>query len=132
VCQDTFLVYNWKSGAGLGGNLEWTQNWQAETSTIWFNLTVSGVTGIGKQKVQLAIGLELISLLPIEEKPIGDGALSWFFYFQSKAMSVENDFCKTFKSNRKKYNASVPQLCIRYVLQRGALPFRNPLHTNTF
>lgn len=51
-----FLTYNWKSGAGLGANLEWTQNWKAETTTLWLNPVLSGVTGLGSQRVQLAIG----------------------------------------------------------------------------
>lgn len=51
-----FLNYNWPSGAGLGGNFELTQNWTADQTTLWFNPTVSGVTSLGKQKVQLAAG----------------------------------------------------------------------------
>jgi hypothetical protein len=51
-----FLVYNWKTGAGVGANAEYTQNWQANTSTIYLNPTISGVTSFGKQKVQLAVG----------------------------------------------------------------------------
>lgn len=51
-----FFVYNWKSGAGLGGNFEWTRNWTAETNILWFNPTLSGVTTLGSQKVQLVIG----------------------------------------------------------------------------
>ena len=51
-----FFVRNWKSGAGIGGNFEWTVNWTAETSILWFNPVLSGVTAIGKQKVQLVIG----------------------------------------------------------------------------
>ncbi|GAA0879289.1 hypothetical protein GCM10009119_22570 [Algoriphagus jejuensis] len=51
-----FVVYNWKSGAGLGGNLEWTQNWESSSSTVWLNPVLSGVTSLGKQKTQLAIG----------------------------------------------------------------------------
>ena len=51
-----FFNYNWKSGAGLGGNFEITRNWKASTTTIWFNPTISGVTSLGKQKTQLAIG----------------------------------------------------------------------------
>ena len=54
-----FLTHNWKSGAGLGGSLELTQNWKANTTTLWFIPTISGVTSIGKQKVQLAIGPRL-------------------------------------------------------------------------
>jgi len=51
-----FLTYNWKSGAGLGANAEWTQNWKANTTTIFINPIISGVTSLGKQKVQLAVG----------------------------------------------------------------------------
>jgi hypothetical protein len=51
-----FFAYNWKSGAGLGFNMEYTQNWQASTSTIFLNPIITGVTGLGKQKVQLGIG----------------------------------------------------------------------------
>lgn len=54
-----FFVYNWKSGAGIGGNFEWTVNWPTETSVVWFNPILSGVTSLGKQKVQLAIGPRL-------------------------------------------------------------------------
>ena len=51
-----FFNYNWKSGAGIGGNFEITQNWEADTTVVWFNPTISGVTSLGKQKTQLAIG----------------------------------------------------------------------------
>jgi len=51
-----FFAFNWKSGAGLGGNFEWTRNWTAETSVLWFNPVLSGVTSLGSQKIQLAVG----------------------------------------------------------------------------
>lgn len=51
-----FINYNWKSGAGAGTNIEWTQNWQAGQSTIWLDPTVSVLSSFGKQKVQLAAG----------------------------------------------------------------------------
>lgn len=51
-----FLFYNWKTGAGLGTNVEYTQNWQANTSTVFINPLVNGVTAIGKQKIQLGVG----------------------------------------------------------------------------
>jgi hypothetical protein len=51
-----FFAYNWKSGAGLGGAFEWTQDWERSQSTIWFIPTISGLTSLGKQKVSLAIG----------------------------------------------------------------------------
>lgn len=51
-----FFTYNWKSGAGLGANFELTQNWKGETTTLWLNPILSGVTSLGTQKVQLAVG----------------------------------------------------------------------------
>ena len=54
-----FLVYNWKSGAGLGANMEWTQNWKASTATVWLNPTISAVTSLGKQKTQFVVGPRL-------------------------------------------------------------------------
>ena len=51
-----FFAYNWKSGAGIGCNFELTQNWEASTTTLWFNPNISGVTSLGKQKTQFAIG----------------------------------------------------------------------------
>ena len=51
-----FFAHNWKSGAGIGGNFEWTCNWTDDSNILWFNPVVNGVTSLGKQKVQLAIG----------------------------------------------------------------------------
>jgi len=51
-----FLVYNWKSGAGIGCNAEISQNWEASTTTAYFNPTISGVTKLGTQIVSLAVG----------------------------------------------------------------------------
>jgi len=51
-----FITYNWKSGSGLGANMELTQNWKSNTTSMWLNPTVSGLTSLGKQKVSLAIG----------------------------------------------------------------------------
>ena len=51
-----FVVYNWKSGAGLGLNSEITQNWEGRNTTAFINPTISGVTMLGKQIVSLAIG----------------------------------------------------------------------------
>ena len=51
-----FFNYNWKSGAGIGGNFEITQNWEANNTTVWFNPTISAVTSLGTQKTQFAIG----------------------------------------------------------------------------
>ncbi|TFG71361.1 MAG: transporter [Flavobacteriales bacterium] len=51
-----FFNYNWKSGAGVGGNFEITQNWKGNSTNIWFNPTISAVTSLGSQKTQLAVG----------------------------------------------------------------------------
>lgn len=54
-----FLSYNWKSGAGLGGNAEITQNWEGKTTSVFINPTISGITKLGTQTVSLAIGPRL-------------------------------------------------------------------------
>jgi len=51
-----FISYNWKSGAGVGANIEWTQNWKSSTSVVWLNPTLSAVTSLGDQKTQFVIG----------------------------------------------------------------------------
>jgi len=51
-----FFIMNFKSGAGLGVNSEMTQNWQASTFTAYINPSVSGVTKLGTQTVQLGLG----------------------------------------------------------------------------
>jgi hypothetical protein len=51
-----FVSYNWKTGAGIGGNFEISQNWGAKTTSVWLNPTLSAVTSIGKQKTQFVIG----------------------------------------------------------------------------
>ncbi|UCS92582.1 hypothetical protein KZP23_18085 [Echinicola marina] len=51
-----FVAYNWPSGAGAGFNFELTQNWQANSTVLWFNPNISGVTSLGKQKVQFVTG----------------------------------------------------------------------------
>src|SRR4051812_12088010 len=51
-----FLVYNWKSGAGLGVSAEVTQNWKASTTTAFIIPTVSAITRLGKQLAQVQVG----------------------------------------------------------------------------
>jgi hypothetical protein len=51
-----FLVYNWKSGAGIGLSSENTFNWEASSNTSYLIPSVTGVTKLGKQVVQLQIG----------------------------------------------------------------------------
>jgi hypothetical protein len=63
-----FLVYNWASGAGVGGNFELTQNWTSEQTTLWFNPTITGLTALGKQKVQLGAGPRFNLAAPSEAK----------------------------------------------------------------
>jgi hypothetical protein len=64
-----FFVYNWKSGAGLGGNFEITENWEGKTTTVFFNPTISGITQLGKQKVQLAVGPRIPIAMPEGIRP---------------------------------------------------------------
>ncbi len=51
-----FITHNWKSGAGLGINAELTENWHAGSFSGFINPTVSGVTKLGSQTVQLGLG----------------------------------------------------------------------------
>jgi hypothetical protein len=51
-----FLVYNWKTGAGVGLSSENTFNWEANSTSSYLVPTVTGVTKLGKQMVQLQIG----------------------------------------------------------------------------
>jgi hypothetical protein len=51
-----FFSHSFSSGASLGGNIEMTQNWQANTTLLFLNPVISGITKIGKQPIQMAIG----------------------------------------------------------------------------
>jgi hypothetical protein len=51
-----FLAYNWKSGAGITAQLDWTHNWSSGKSNVFFIPMFSGLTSFGKQKVSLAVG----------------------------------------------------------------------------
>jgi len=64
-----FFVYNWKSGAGLGGNFEITENWEGNSTAVFFNPTISGITQLGKQKVQLAVGPRIPVSVPAASRP---------------------------------------------------------------
>lgn len=66
-----FFTHNWKSGAGVSANFEITQNWEASTTTVWFNPAVSALTSLGKQKTQFSIGPQFNLAAP-------DGALADF------------------------------------------------------
>ncbi|WP_255515604.1 hypothetical protein [Flavobacterium sp. ZT3R18] len=64
-----FFVYNWKSGAGAGGNFEITQNWEGNVTAVYFNPTISGITKLGTQMVQLAIGPRIPVSVPEGSRP---------------------------------------------------------------
>ena len=51
-----FVTYNWKSGAGVGVNMELTQNWKGSTTVAWLNPILTSVTSLGEQKIQLVVG----------------------------------------------------------------------------
>jgi hypothetical protein len=51
-----FLNYNWKSGAGLGISSEIAQNWETSTTTAFIIPSISGITKLGQQIVQLNVG----------------------------------------------------------------------------
>lgn len=51
-----FVSYNWKSGAGVGINMELTRNWKGSTTVAWLNPIISAVTSLGEQKTQFVIG----------------------------------------------------------------------------
>lgn len=63
-----FFTFNWKTGAGIGGNFELTQNWKAKTTNLWLNPTLSAVTSLGKQKTQFVVGPRLNLTAPDNAK----------------------------------------------------------------
>lgn len=64
-----FFAHSFPSGASLGGNMEMTQNWQANTTLLFFNPTISGITKLGKQPVQMVIGPRIPLAGPDAAKP---------------------------------------------------------------
>jgi hypothetical protein len=66
---EPFVIYNWKSGAGVGGNFEITENWEGNSTTAFFNPTVSGITKLGTQMVQLSIGPRIPVSVPAGSRP---------------------------------------------------------------
>lgn len=64
-----FCAFNWKSGAGVSGNMEITQNWKASTTLAFLNPTITGVTKLGKQIVSLAVGPRIPISGPEATKP---------------------------------------------------------------
>lgn len=64
-----FFAYNWKSGAGLGGNFEITQNWEGNSTAVFFNPSINGITKLGSQMVQLAVGPRIPLAVPSNSRP---------------------------------------------------------------
>lgn len=61
-----FLSYNWKSGAGITAQLEWTENWTQKNTILYFGPMFSGLTSFGKQKVSFAVGPRINLIAPKE------------------------------------------------------------------
>jgi len=59
-----FFTYNWRTGAGCGFNFEYVQNWEASTSTVFFNPIITAVTSFGKQKLQMGVGPRINIVAP--------------------------------------------------------------------
>jgi hypothetical protein len=51
-----FITFNWKSGAGITAQFEWTESWSNKTTLLYFEPMFSALTAFGKQKVSFAIG----------------------------------------------------------------------------
>jgi hypothetical protein len=64
-----FFAHSFPSGASLGGNFEMTQSWEASTTLLFLNPTISGITKIGKQPVQMVIGPRIPLAGPEASKP---------------------------------------------------------------
>ncbi|RAJ06585.1 hypothetical protein LX64_01712 [Chitinophaga skermanii] len=63
-----FYTHNWPTGAGVGVNAEMTFDWQHKNTTAFLNPTASGVTKLGKQPIQFAVGPRIPVLGPRESK----------------------------------------------------------------
>jgi hypothetical protein len=64
-----FFTYNWKTGAGIGGNMEITQNWIASTTLAFLNPIINKETKMGKQTISLAVGPRIPISGPEAAKP---------------------------------------------------------------
>ncbi|MEN9570724.1 MAG: hypothetical protein RL172_1955 [Bacteroidota bacterium] len=51
-----FVAYNWKTGAGITAQLDWTHSWNTGKSNVFLIPMFSGLTSFGKQKVSLSVG----------------------------------------------------------------------------
>jgi hypothetical protein len=64
-----FLTHNWKSGAGISLSSEMNFNWQANTTIISLDPSVSAVTKLGKQAASVALGPRIPLAAPSGSKP---------------------------------------------------------------
>lgn len=53
---EPFVSYNWNSGAGVTVIGEYTQDWEHDRSSMMLQASISGITEIGNQRIQLGIG----------------------------------------------------------------------------
>jgi hypothetical protein len=60
-----FFTYNWKSGAGIGATSDITRDWKNKTTSAIITPTVSGLTRIGGQTIQLITG----PIIPVSAAP---------------------------------------------------------------
>ena len=64
-----FFARTFPTGASIGGNMELTQNWQAKTTLLFLNPTVSAITKVGKQPIQMVLGPRIPLAGPDSTKP---------------------------------------------------------------
>jgi len=64
-----FFAHSFPTGATIGGNMELTQNWRDETTLLFFNPTLSAITKIGKQPMQMVLGPRIPLSGPDSAKP---------------------------------------------------------------
>ncbi|KUJ59207.1 hypothetical protein AR687_24280 [Flavobacteriaceae bacterium CRH] len=64
--MNPFVSFNWKSGAGITAQCEWTENWTQNSTTLYFEPMFSGLTSFGTQKVSFAVGPRINLVAPAE------------------------------------------------------------------
>jgi hypothetical protein len=66
---EPFILYNWKSGAGINVVSEITRDWEGHSTTAKITPSLSGVTRFGSQIIQLKIGPNIHVAAPEGLKP---------------------------------------------------------------
>jgi hypothetical protein len=64
-----FFARTFPTGASVGANMELTQNWKSNTTLLFLNPTISGITKIGKQPIQMVLGPRIPLAGPESAKP---------------------------------------------------------------